>query len=75
MQQVNIHQAKTNLSKLIKKVVDGEEVIFAKRNIPIAKLVSLKSANPKRKLGTAKGSVNISPDFDLPLDDFHEYFK
>jgi len=75
MYQVNIHQAKTNLSKLIKKVVNGEEVIIAKGNIPIAKLVSLKSPNPKRKLGTARGSLRISPDFDLPLEDFGEYIK
>jgi len=75
MYQVNIHQAKTNLSKLIKKVVNGEEVIIAKGNIPVAKLVGLKRANPKRKLGSAKDSLTISSDFDSPLDDFKDYVK
>jgi prevent-host-death family protein len=75
MYQVNIHQAKTNLSKLIKKVVNGEEVIIAKGNIPLAKLVRLNSPVPKRKLGSAKGSINISSDFDSPLEDFKEYIK
>jgi prevent-host-death family protein len=42
MYQVNIHEAKTNLSKLIKKVVNGEEVIIAKGNKPIVKLVYIK---------------------------------
>ena len=49
MLQVNIHEAKTNLSKLIQKVVDGEEVIIARGNKPIAKLVELDELKPKRK--------------------------
>lgn len=73
MFQVNIHQAKTNLSKLIKKVVNGEEVIIAKDNIPLVKLVSIASHKAKRKIGSAEGNVIISETFDEPLEDFEEY--
>ena len=73
MCQVNIHEAKTNLSKLIKKVVNGEEVIIAKGNKPIVKMVYIEENRPKRKLGTAKGRIKIADDFDAPLDDFEEY--
>jgi prevent-host-death family protein len=73
MYQVNIHEAKTSLSKLIKKVVNGEEVIIAKGNKPIVKMVSIEENRPKRKLGSAKGIIKIADDFDAPLDDFEEY--
>ena len=73
MHQVNIHQAKTNLSKLIKRVQDGEEVIIAKDNKPIVKLVLLESQKPVRQLGTAIGKITISEDFDKPLEEFEEY--
>ncbi len=75
MIQVNIHQAKSQLSKLIQRVIDGEEVVIAKHNKPVAKLVHLKTGKPERRIGTAKGLVTISPDFDQPLDDFLEYMK
>jgi prevent-host-death family protein len=67
MYQVNIHEAKTSLSKLIKKVVNGEEVIIAKGNKPIVKMVSIEENRPKRKLGSGKGRIKISDDFDAPL--------
>ena len=73
MHQVNIHEAKTNLSKLIKKVVNGEEVVIAKGNKPLVKLVLIEGNKPKRKLGSAKGKIVIGKDFDVPLDDFKEY--
>lgn len=75
MLQVNIHQAKTNLSKLIQKVVDGEEVIIAKGNRPIVKMVLIDQIKPKRRLGSAIGKIELSDDFDKPLDDFKEYMQ
>ncbi len=75
MLQVNVHEAKTNLSKLIQKVIDGEEVIIAKGNQPIVKLVLIEKLKPKRQLGTAKGKITISDDFDEPLEDFKEYMQ
>jgi prevent-host-death family protein len=73
MHQVNIHEAKTHLSKLIQEVTSGEEVIIAKGNKPIAKLVALNTQKPQRQLGTAKGKITITTDFDEPLDDFAPY--
>ena len=74
MHQVNVHEAKTHLSKLIQEAVMGEEVIIAKDNKPMVKLVVMPNMKPERKLGTAKGLVQfISDDFDAPLDDFADY--
>ena len=75
MLQVNVHYAKTNLSKLIQKVVEGEDVVIARGNKPIVKLVLIDKFKPKRRLGTAKGKIKISDDFDEPLEDFKEYMK
>ena len=65
--QVNIHEAKTNFSKLLARVCAGEEVIIARAGKPIAKLVPIKKRPPRRVPGSAKGKVIISPDFDAPL--------
>ena len=73
MTQVNIHEAKTNLSKLIEKVLHGEDVIIKKSNKPIVKLVMIDELKNNRKLGSAKGQVIIADDFDEPLKDFKDY--
>jgi prevent-host-death family protein len=73
MTQVNIHEAKTNLSKLIDKVLKGESVVISKSNKPIVKLVLVNELQTKRNLGTAKGIVKILDDFDTPMDDFKGY--
>ncbi len=73
MIQVNIHEAKTHLSKLLNKVKEGDEIVIAKGNIPIAKLVPLKPKKNKRTLGGAEGKIKISDGFDAPLEDFEEY--
>jgi prevent-host-death family protein len=74
MAQVTIHEAKTNLSKLIKKVLAGEEVIIARGNEPVVKLIPLANQPITRRLGGAKGLVKyISEDFDAPLTDFKDY--
>jgi prevent-host-death family protein len=73
MSLVTIHEAKTHLSRLIRKVLKGEEVIIAKGSKPLVKLISLEKSRPERKIGSAKGLIVISKDFDAPLDDFQEY--
>jgi len=73
MHQVNIHEAKTHLSKLIQEVISGEEVIIAKGNKPIVKLVSIDTQGVQRQLGTAKGKIMMAKDFDEPLNDFTPY--
>jgi len=73
MHQVNIHEAKTHLSKLIQEAIAGEDVIIAKGNKPVVKLVALSDQKPQRQLGTAKGKIVMSDDFDDSLDDFSTY--
>jgi prevent-host-death family protein len=65
--EVNIHEAKTHLSRLLERVAMGEEVIIAKAGTPVAKLVPLKSARPKFKFGSAKGEFVVPDDFNDPL--------
>ena len=73
MYKVNIHEAKTNLSKLIQRVLSGEEVIIAKGNIPVVKLVQYVEYKPKRVIGSAKGKITIGEDFNDPLEEFEDY--
>ena len=74
--QVNIHEAKTQLSKLIQAALNGKQVIIAKGNKPVVRLEVLPEARGKRKIGNAKGLVlRIADDFDEPLDDFREYME
>jgi len=67
MRQVNIHEAKTNLSRLIDAVEHGEEVVIARHNRPVARLVVFSAV--ERKPGSMKGKINISDDFNAPLPD------
>jgi len=68
MQQVNIHEAKTHLSRLLEQVASGEQIIISKAGKPIAKLVPYSTPNAgKRKLGLMKGKIVIRDDFDDPL--------
>jgi len=73
MHQVNIHEAKTHLSKLIQEAIAGEEVIIAKDNQPVVKLVVISNQKHQRQLGTAKGKMLMSDSFDEPMDDFSAY--
>jgi len=76
MTQATIHQAKTHLSKLIRKALDGEEVIIAKRDKPLVRLEAVHSKKTTRKLGSGKWLVTyIAPDFDEPLEDLAEYME
>lgn len=61
--QVNTHEAKTNLSRLLDRVAEGEEITIARSGVPIAKLVPFKQREP-RKLGGWRGQVTIAEDFD-----------
>lgn len=74
MHIVNIHEAKTTLSKLIAKTQNGEEVIIAKAGKPVAKLVSLKEELKPRKFGLLKGKFWISPDFDEEDEEINKLF-
>ena len=68
MIEVNIHEAKTQLSRLIAKVEQGEEVVIARAGEPVAKLVRAEGTKRSRKLGAYAGKIWIADDFDAPLD-------
>ena len=67
MPMVNIHQAKTHLSQLLRRVAAGEEIIIAKAGRPIARLVPFAKGHGSRALGTERGRIVIADDFDAPL--------
>jgi prevent-host-death family protein len=64
---VNIHEAKTHLSRLIRTVEAGEEVVIARGGEPVARLVRVDPVG-KRLLGMDRGEVYVADDFDEPLD-------
>ncbi|MGH2454714.1 MAG: type II toxin-antitoxin system Phd/YefM family antitoxin [Candidatus Limnocylindria bacterium] len=67
--QVNIHEAKTQLSRLVQRAAKGEEIVIAIAGRPIARLVGLRHGTPRRRPGAWRGRVQIQPDFDeLPTD-------
>ncbi len=67
MQTVNVHAAKTHLSRLLEAVGAGEEVVIAKAGKPVARLVPIEAATPRRRLGTLAGQFVVPDDFDAPL--------
>lgn len=70
MDLTNIHEAKTNFSRLVARVARGEEIIIGKAGVPIARLVPYRKSRKKlkkRPMGLAKGKIWMSPDFDDPL--------
>lgn len=69
MQTINIHEAKTHLSRLLEQVAEGEEIIIARAGKAIARLVPLDAPAKKRQLGLLKGKLNVPDDFDTPLAD------
>lgn len=66
---MNIHEAKTHFSKLVDRVLQGEEVVIAKAGRPVARLVPLPPRVPRRTPGSARGLIEIGADFDEPLPD------
>jgi prevent-host-death family protein len=68
MTEVNIHEAKTHLSRLLQKVAQGEEVVIAKAGRPVAKLVKIEPKS-KRVLGSATGTIKFTPGWDAPMTD------
>jgi prevent-host-death family protein len=69
MRQVNVHEAKTQLSQLLEDVESGERIIIARSGEPVAVLAPYKTVVRRRRLGLASGQVTMHPDFDeLPAD-------
>lgn len=67
---VNIHEAKTHLSRLVERAANGEEVIIAKAGKPMVKLVPVgEVSRPKRRIGFMKGQIKVPDDFDRMFED------
>ena len=69
MKQVNVHEAKTHLSRLLEEVETGEEIVVAKAGRPVAKLSPIRAKGRRRKLGLLDGKFRIPDDFNAPLPD------
>jgi prevent-host-death family protein len=67
MKKVNVHEAKTQLSKLLRRVAAGEEIAIANRGVPVARLVPAALPKAHRELGTEREHLKIAEDFDEPL--------
>ncbi len=75
MRQVNIHEAKTHLSRLVEEAACGDEIIIAKAGKPLARLVAIDGDIHPRPCGLLKEKVWIADDFDAPLpEDLLQYF-
>ena len=73
MSKFNIAEAKAHFSELVQKAMLGEEVIIAKDNKAVVKLVALTPPRQTRKPGSAKGQIWMAPDFEATPKDLEEY--
>ncbi|MDR0777396.1 MAG: type II toxin-antitoxin system Phd/YefM family antitoxin [Azonexus sp.] len=69
MQTLNIHEAKTQFSRLVEAVASGEEIVIAKAGVPAALLVPIERKKVARRFGGLKGRIRIADNFDEPLPD------
>ena len=74
---VNIHAAKTQLSRLLEQVEEGEEIVIARAGKPIARIVPLVPTRPKRRLGILEGQYTVADNIDdsLPDDLLEDFYK
>jgi len=63
------HEAKTNLSRLLDEVQEGEEVVISRGNKPMARLIPFSAKKPVRNPGYLQGKIRVADDFDAPLPD------
>ena len=75
MKTINIHEAKTHLSKIIERVARGESVIIGKAGKPMAVLSPYAATQPPRKAGSMKGKIHIADDFDADDDLIADLFE
>jgi prevent-host-death family protein len=67
MKIVNVHAAKTSLSRLIEQACAGEEIVIARDNRPVVRLVPVERQEPRKQFGSMKGVIDIGPEFFEPL--------
>jgi prevent-host-death family protein len=66
---VNMHEAKTRLSELVARALDGEEIVIARANTPLVRLTPIAPPARERELGRFRGQIHMADDFDEPLPD------
>lgn len=72
---VNMHEAKTHLSRLVDEAAAGEEILIARNGRPVARLAALAEDPPRpRRLGTMRGKIWLAPDWDAPDPDIARLF-
>jgi prevent-host-death family protein len=74
MAEVGVHEAKTHLSRLLRRVAAGEEIVIARGGRPVARLVPV-DRRVERHLGRDRGLIHIAPDFDELPEDFISSFE
>lgn len=65
--QVNMHEAKTHLSRLVERVEAGEEIVVSRAGRPVAKIVPIRTSHARREPGSLRGRIHLADDFDAPL--------
>jgi prevent-host-death family protein len=72
---VNMHQAKSSLSRLVERALAGEEVVIARNGEPLVRLVPVQKKREPRVPGRGKGKIWISPDFEFTDEEITELFE
>jgi prevent-host-death family protein len=72
---VNMHQAKTTLSRLVERALAGEDIVIARNGEPLVKLVPVANESKRRIPGKYKGQIWISPDFEFTDEEITELFE
>lgn len=75
MNMVNVHEAKTHLSRLLQRVVDGEEIVIAKAGEPVARLVPYRPVRDDRQPGLWRGKISVVEGFDAMPDEVDAAFR
>jgi antitoxin (DNA-binding transcriptional repressor) of toxin-antitoxin stability system len=75
MHQVSVEEAKANLDDLVDAAVSGEEVVIARDEEHLVRLVPVPRTNPRPQFGSARGLITMSEDFEEPLEEFEEYTR
>ena len=73
--EVNIHQAKTHLSRLLRRVAGGEEITIAHAGVPVARLIPIEKSHGARTLGIDHEEIRIADDFDAPSPELVALFE
>jgi prevent-host-death family protein len=68
-----LHEAKSSLSRLVKRAAAGEDIVIANHGKPVARLTRLAELRKKKVWGSYKGKIHMTEDFDAPLDGFKDY--